>query len=127
MQNALGEIAAKRMRGEEMCGTEETRRRYEYLTYSAGFLMLLSLGSCNKILLLTLDNGKEVIARLPFPMAGPPHLLTASEAATMEFLRTVLSVPVPQVLSWSSRADSTPVGAEFIIMEKLPASSWNVS
>ncbi len=36
--------------------------------------------SCNKVLLLTLDNGsKEVIARLPFPMAGPPHLLTASE------------------------------------------------
>ncbi len=38
----------------------------------------------------------------------------------MEFLRTVLSVPVPQILSWSSRADSTPVGAEFIVMEKLP-------
>lgn len=53
-------------------------------------------------------------------MTGPPHLLTASEVATMEFVRTVLSMPVPQVLSWSSHADSTSVGAEFIIMEKLP-------
>ena len=71
------------------------------------------------MLLLTLDDGREVIARLPFPMAGPAHLLTASEVATLEFARTVLSLPVPKVLVWSSRADQTPVGAEFMILEKV--------
>ncbi|KZT10409.1 uncharacterized protein LAESUDRAFT_644782 [Laetiporus sulphureus 93-53] len=76
-------------------------------------------GSTNKIFLLTFENGQEAIARLPCPLAGPPHLITASEVATMEFAREIMKIPVPKILSWSSRADATPVGAEFIIMEKV--------
>lgn len=71
------------------------------------------------MLLLTLDNDQQVIARLPFPLAGPPHLLTASEVATMEFARKFLHIPVPKVFAWSSRASETPVGAEFMILEKV--------
>lgn len=56
---------------------------------------------------------------MPFPMAGPPHLLTASEVATLDFVRNVMSLPVPKVLAWSSRAEATPVGAEFMILEKV--------
>lgn len=57
---------------------------------------------------MKLDDESEVIARIPCPMAGPAHLLTASEVATMDFARTVLGIPVPKVLSYSSRAtDST--------------------
>ncbi len=35
----------------------------------------------------------------------------------MDFAREVLGVPVPKVLAWCSRAESTSVGAEYIIME----------
>jgi hypothetical protein len=34
--------------------------------------------------------------------------------------RNVLGTPVPKVLAWCSRAHENPVGAEYIIMEKVP-------
>ena len=75
-------------------------------------------GTFNRVFLLGFDTGAEVIARLPFPVVGSPHLVTASEVATMDFARTVLQIPVPRVLAWSSRPND--VGAEFIICEKAP-------
>ncbi|RAK99971.1 uncharacterized protein BO80DRAFT_456099 [Aspergillus ibericus CBS 121593] len=65
-----------------------------------------------------MDNGREVIAKLPNPNAGRPHFTTASEVATLDFLRNVLSLPVPRVYAWSSRASENPLGAEYILMEK---------
>ncbi|EEH07563.1 phosphotransferase enzyme family protein [Histoplasma capsulatum G186AR] len=75
-------------------------------------------GMYNKAFLLTLDNGMQAVAKIPNPNAGLPHLTTASEVATMEFVRSVCKTPVPQVYSWNSRPNS--VGAEYIIMEKVP-------
>ncbi|KAM5445163.1 hypothetical protein MaudCBS49596_007799 [Microsporum audouinii] len=78
-------------------------------------------GLYNKAFLLTMDNGKEVIGKVPNPNAGPAHLTTASEVATMDFARNVLQTPVPQVYAWNSRVnEANRVGAEYIIMEKLP-------
>lgn len=91
----------------------------------------------NKALLLSMDDGKEVVARMPNPSAGLPGLVTSSEVATMDFVRTILSslrmkltcfsrlknqlhMPTPDVFDWCSKAASYPVGAEFIIMEKVP-------
>ncbi|PPR07152.1 hypothetical protein CVT24_010700 [Panaeolus cyanescens] len=75
-------------------------------------------GRSNKIFRVQLEDGREVIARIPMPIAGPPHAVTASEVATMTFLRTRLGLTqVPRVISWSSQASKTPVGAEFIIMD----------
>jgi hypothetical protein len=53
--------------------------------------------------------------------AGPPKLTTASEVATMEFARTILNIPVPQVLAWRA-TDQNPVQAEYIIMEEASGS-----
>lgn len=63
----------------------------------------------------------NVIARIPCPLAGPSHLVTASEVATLEFAREVLKLPVPQVLTWSgaNRDRTNGVGADFIIMEEV--------
>lgn len=76
-------------------------------------------GMYNRVLLLSMDNGKEVVAKIPNPNCGQPHFTTASEVATMEFAREVLRTPVPKVYAWSSRAQETLVGAEFILMEKM--------
>ncbi|SMR53071.1 unnamed protein product [Zymoseptoria tritici ST99CH_3D1] len=75
-------------------------------------------GMHNRALLLTMDNGKQVVAKLPCPNAGQSHFTTASEVATMEFMRTRLNTPVPEVYAWCSHAERTTVGAEYIIMEK---------
>ncbi|KAJ5442947.1 hypothetical protein N7445_004698 [Penicillium cf. griseofulvum] len=55
-------------------------------------------GGFNKVFLLRANNGREEIARIPTPIAGPPHYTTASEVATRNFLRSVLKLPVPEVL-----------------------------
>ncbi|KAM5465080.1 hypothetical protein MauCBS54593_006715 [Microsporum audouinii] len=81
-------------------------------------IIKMAEGGFNKVFLLTMDDGSEVIARIPTPIAGPRHLTTASEAATMQFLRGTLQIPVPRILAYSPTSDN-PVGAEYIIMERL--------
>lgn len=44
-------------------------------------------GSFNRVLVLEMDDGKQVIAKIPTPNAGPIHEVVASEVATMEFVR----------------------------------------
>lgn len=44
-------------------------------------------GQCNKIFLMKTEEGKEVIAKVPQPNAGRPHFTTASEVATMDYVR----------------------------------------
>lgn len=43
-------------------------------------------GRYNKVLLMTMNDGKEVVAKLPYPSAGRSHHTTASEVATMDFV-----------------------------------------
>ncbi|OGM47467.1 hypothetical protein ABOM_002621 [Aspergillus bombycis] len=76
-------------------------------------------GNFNKAFLLTMDDGHEVVAKVPCPNAGPPSLTTASEVATLNFLRSRTSIPVPEVFAWNSDPTNS-VGAEYIIMEKFP-------
>ncbi|RMD44188.1 hypothetical protein DV735_g1027, partial [Chaetothyriales sp. CBS 134920] len=75
-------------------------------------------GNFNKVFLMVMDDGKEIIAKLPNPNAGRPHLTTASEVATMDFVRNVLKVPAPRVYAWDS-SSANPVGAEYILMERV--------
>ncbi|KAH2635840.1 hypothetical protein KXW54_002771 [Aspergillus fumigatus] len=65
-------------------------------------------GGFSKALLIQKENGKEGIAKVPCRIAGPAGLTTASEHT---------GIPVPRVLAWSSDS-SSPVGAEYIVMEK---------
>ncbi|KDQ19234.1 hypothetical protein BOTBODRAFT_102584 [Botryobasidium botryosum FD-172 SS1] len=78
-------------------------------------------GYFNKIYSIGLDTGAEVIARIPHPIAGPPRYVIASEVATMDYLRTVLHLLVPRVLSWSASSDR--IGSAYIIMEKVEGST----
>ncbi|KAJ9388316.1 hypothetical protein DTO063F5_2647 [Paecilomyces variotii] len=76
-------------------------------------------GGFNKALLMTAENGKEVIAKIPLSQIVPPKYVTESEAATLDFVDRYTSIPVCKVLAWSSEI-SNPVGSEYIIMEKAP-------
>ncbi|KAI9681332.1 MAG: hypothetical protein M1817_002615 [Caeruleum heppii] len=85
-------------------------------------LTKLPEGLYNKTFALKMADGRELIARIPNPNAGCPCFTTSSEVATLDFLRTVLDIPVPTVYGWSPDASSTSnsIGAEYILMEKLP-------
>ena len=48
-------------------------------------------GMYNKSFLLTMNDGMQAVAKIPNPNAGRPHYTTASEVATMEFVKAVES------------------------------------
>lgn len=49
-------------------------------------------GMYKRTMLLTMDNGAEVVAKIPHPNVGRPHFTTATEVATMDFVRFALPV-----------------------------------
>lgn len=71
--NALAELAAKAA-GSQKCVTVKK--------YPDGMF--------NKVFLMTMEDGVEVVAKVPNPNAGPAHLTIASEVATMTFVGTYL-------------------------------------
>lgn len=80
----------------------------------------LAGGAFNKLYLVRYD-GKEVIARVTLPV--DPKLKTASEVATLQWVRQNTSLPVPEVLAFQDNRDS-PIGFEWIIMSKVPGRRW---
>ena len=56
-------------------------------------------GGFNKIFLLTMDDGYEVIARITTPIVGLAYYTTASEVTTIDFLRTRLDILVLRVFA----------------------------
>ena len=75
--------------------------------------------SLNRVFFVCFDTSYEAMARFP-TLVGPPQFSTASEVATIDFLRRQLAFPIPRENAWSSRAENTDVGAEFILMEIAP-------
>ncbi|OKL62703.1 hypothetical protein UA08_01644 [Talaromyces atroroseus] len=94
-------------------------QRHRWLRNNSKELDILKLleGDHNKVFLLTMNDGDELIARLPNPNAGSNFYTTASEIATRRFLQHTCDVPMPKVWDWDFR-DRNTVGAEWIIEEK---------
>ncbi|KGO48060.1 Aminoglycoside phosphotransferase [Penicillium expansum] len=87
-------------------------------TNSVGAAQCISIrkypdGMFNKTFLMTMEDGREFVAKVHNPNAGYPHFTTAGEAS--KFIDT----PMPHVHTWNSQANSHPVEAEFIIMDKV--------
>ncbi|PPJ50234.1 hypothetical protein CBER1_07207 [Cercospora berteroae] len=81
-------------------------------------------GGFSKALLLKKTDGSELVAKLPFKIAGPSHYTTASEVAVLQYVSQHTEVPVPKVLAWNSDA-SNAIGSEYVIMEKAPGVQLN--
>ncbi|KAG0648879.1 Heterokaryon incompatibility [Hyphodiscus hymeniophilus] len=75
--NDLGRIAAEAVGAKSCVGVEK---------YPDGMY--------NKTLLLTMDNGTQVVWKIPDPHTGKPHSTTASEVAIMDFAGNVLGTPL---------------------------------
>ena len=78
----------------------------------------LAEGGFNRVFLLVMDDGFEVIAKLPYSLTVPKRFTIESEVATLDFLSSK-GVPVPRVYAWSSDGGNA-VGSEYVIMEKAP-------
>ena len=112
--NEKQQLAARRV---DFSVTALKKAAADTLGVSESFRMIkLPEGLFNRVFLLSNNDGAEVIARVPTSLAGPPHLTTASEVATLK-LMSVLGIPVPKVLSYSCKADND-VGCEYILMER---------
>jgi len=65
---------------------------------------------------VTLSDGRVVIARVARRFM--PRRKTESEVATMEYIRTYTSIPVPDVYFYESNPYNR-LGGEYIIMSKV--------
>lgn len=77
----------------------------------------LAEGGFNRTFEVTMKDGLQIIARLPYPSTIPKRYAVASEVATMDLVRTY-GLPVPQIYDYAITADNL-VASEYIIMEKV--------
>lgn len=77
----------------------------------------LAEGGFNRAFEITMRDGYQVLARLPYPATLPKRYTIANEVATMDFVRSH-GLPVPKVFDYSTTTEN-PVGAEYMIMEKV--------
>ncbi|KAK2767010.1 hypothetical protein FQN54_006327 [Arachnomyces sp. PD_36] len=76
-------------------------------------------GDSYKVLVLTMDDGNEVVAKIPCWNAAPKYFTVEAEVATLDFVHSHTSIPVPKVLEWNSDP-TNPVGVEYILLERIP-------
>ncbi|KAH7130487.1 kinase-like domain-containing protein [Dendryphion nanum] len=75
----------------------------------------LAEGGFNRTFLVTMQDGFQLVGRVPYPVTKPKHLVIASEVATVDFLR-LHGLPVPKIYSYSATSEN-PAGTEYIFME----------
>ncbi|EQL31887.1 hypothetical protein BDFG_05791 [Blastomyces dermatitidis ATCC 26199] len=82
-----------------------------------------SIQSCQKLeggfsraFIITTDNGRCVVAKIPTSVAGPARFITNSEVATITYLQQNAEIPIPTILDWSDDL-ANPIGSAYIIME----------
>ncbi|KAF9224654.1 hypothetical protein BS17DRAFT_703073 [Gyrodon lividus] len=86
-------------------------------------LRKIAEGGYHKVYEVLQENGTSLgVARVAAP-AFPKDKLE-SEVATLKYLAAQTQIPVPQVYAWNSDA-SNPVGAEYMIMQKVPGTPAN--
>lgn len=78
-------------------------------------LVKIGEGGFNRAFLLTLEDGFQAVAKIPYNLSMPKKYATSSEVATLSFLRSK-GLPVPKVYGWSSTNENS-IGTEYIIME----------
>jgi hypothetical protein len=75
----------------------------------------LAEGGFNRTFLLSMRDGFQMVARVPYPTTEPKHLLVAGEVATMDYLRSH-GIPTPEIYGYST-VSRNPAGTEYVFME----------
>ena len=83
-------------------------------------LSKLAEGGFNRTFIVTLRDGQQMIARIPYPMTVPKYYAVASEVATIEYLRS-FGLPAPEIYGYSPDSDNA-AGTAYIMMELVQGS-----
>jgi hypothetical protein len=75
----------------------------------------LAEGGFNRTFLLSMRDGFQMVARIPYPMTEPKHLLVASEVATMAIFDRMAS----------QRQKSMAIRHLLAILQAQSTSSWS--
>ncbi|KAJ7646466.1 protein kinase subdomain-containing protein PKL CAK Fmp29 [Roridomyces roridus] len=78
----------------------------------------------NQSFLITMRDGFQMVARIPYDYTPAKYHSVASEAATMAFLRAS-GLPVPRVYGYSPVTDNA-AGTEYIFMEHVSGTPLNL-
>ena len=78
-------------------------------------LAKLAEGRFNRTFLITMCDGFQMVARIPYPAMVPKYYTIASEVATMAFLRSS-GLPIPKVYGYSPVPENA-AETEYIFME----------
>ncbi|KAK0460462.1 uncharacterized protein EV420DRAFT_211794 [Desarmillaria tabescens] len=118
--NVLQNIACSAIGAQRCVQIENLAQCSPSRVISISVTLISSTGSYNKIFLFGFDNEVEAIARIPCGLVGNVHMSTASEVATMEYVREVFDKPTPRVLAWSKTPEAqAAVGTDFILVEYI--------
>lgn len=77
-------------------------------------------GGFNRIFIVTLRDGQQIVARIPCPMTIPRSHIVASEVATIEYLRSH-GLPAPKIYGYSPDSNNA-AGTAYIMMELVHGS-----
>lgn len=77
-------------------------------------------GGFNRIFIVTLRDGQQIVARIPCPMTIPRSHIVASEVATIEYLRSH-GLPAPKIYGYSPESNNA-AGTAYIMMELVHGS-----
>lgn len=80
----------------------------------------LSEGGFNRTFIITLRDGRQIVARIPYPITVPKYYTVASEVATIEYLRSS-GLPAPEIYRYSPDSDNA-AGTAYILMEFVQGS-----
>jgi len=89
-------------------------------------VIFLAEGAFNKLYTISISSDGGVESRLPYvfrvTLPVEPFYKTASEVATLSYVREHTSLPVPRIIAYNSTTENE-LGFEWILMEKIPGVS----
>jgi hypothetical protein len=74
-------------------------------------------GAFNKLYKVDAEDGRQALMRVALPV--DPHFKTASEVATINFIRQKTHISVPEIIAFDA-SNSNELGFEWILMELMP-------
>lgn len=77
----------------------------------------LAEGGFNRLFKIVMNDGFQMVARIPYPFTVPKFYSIASEVATMRFLRSY-GLPIPEIYDYSP-SPGNAAETEYIFMEYI--------
>ena len=87
---------------------------------SAVKVTFLAQGAFNKIYNVSIDD-EPFIMRVSLPV--DPHYKVMSEVATMDWVRSITSLPIPRIIAHQTSRDNL-IGFEWMLMTKMPGKAF---